>query len=38
MAKGVKEKGSQDRSRQSHSTYREGLGPFSKVSTLNIAF
>ncbi|KAH0773179.1 hypothetical protein KY290_010316 [Solanum tuberosum] len=30
MAKRLKEKGGQDRSRQSHSNYKEGPGPFSK--------
>ena len=33
----MKEKGGQDRSRQWHSNYREGPGPFSKFSNLNIA-
>ena len=37
MEKGMKKKGGQDRSRQWHSNYREGPGPFSKVSNLNIA-
>ena len=37
MEKGMKIKGGQDRSRQWHSNYRVGPGPFSKVSNLNIA-
>ena len=36
MEKGMKKKGGHDRSRQWHSNYKEGPGPFSKVSNLNI--
>lgn len=38
IEKGLKEKGGHYRFRPSHSTNREGPGPFSKVNTLKIAF
>ena len=37
MEKGMKKKVGEDRSRQWHSNYRDGPGPFSKVSNLNNA-